>query len=323
MDRRTLLLSGAALAASTRIAWATASYPSKPITFIVPFPPGGPNDIFARLYANELSNLFGQAVVVQNQAGGGGVVGTASAVQSASDGYTLAVTTLGSMAISPHVSSSVPYQVPGDFTMISALTRVPQGLFATASLDAATLPSLLELAKREPGKIACAAAGTAGMSHFAAELFKVETGAEIVVVPYRGAAPATADLVGGHVQLLFADLTGMLPHLREGRVKILALAGTERSPALPDVPTTAEAGYPGMLAENYYCLIGPAALAPNVLARLSSAVKQVSELPQIQKMLLDQGAQTAWTPPEAFKAKVADESAKWQRIVNRTGIRTD
>jgi tripartite-type tricarboxylate transporter receptor subunit TctC len=323
MLRRTHLQALAALAWTGAPAVRAQGFPSRTIQWIVPFPPGGPNDFFARQFAGEISPLLGQQVVVENRAGGGGVVGTATMLRAAADGHMMGVTTLGSMAISPHVSRSVPYAVPADFTMVCALARVPQGLFATRSLAADNLGELVALAKTHPGRLSIAAAGIAGMSHLAAELLRAQTQAEITVVPYRGAAPAVSDLLAGHVQLLFADLTGMLGHVQAGKLKLLTLASATPSPLLAGVQTAAQAGYPQLLAENAYCLVGPAGLPSAVLARYSDAVRVLSERPALRDLLAAQGAQTAWSLPAQFAAQVQQESARWGAVARSAGVRID
>ncbi|MBW8268817.1 Bug family tripartite tricarboxylate transporter substrate binding protein [Caldovatus aquaticus] len=326
MTRRGLLLSGAALAAAPALAPRIVhaqEWPSRPIRLVVPFPPGGPNDIIARLYGPRLSALLGQPVVIENRAGAGGVVGTDAVVRSPPDGYTLVITNGGSLVISPHVSSNVPYKVPGDFTLISVVTWVPEALVANPRLGVKTLPELVALARRQPGRLNIGTAGAAGLSHLAAELFKVQTGADVVVVPYRGAAPAVTDLLSGQIQLLFADLPVLMPHIRGGTLAALAMASRRRSAALPDLPTTGEFGYPDLLAENWYCLVGPAGLPPAILARLSEAVRRAAETPEVRDGLAAQGAEAAWTSPAEFAAIVQRESEKWKRIADAAGVRTD
>ncbi|GGG26868.1 MFS transporter [Caldovatus sediminis] len=322
MNRRGLLRSGLALAAAPIPARAQ-DWPSRPIRLIVPFPPGGPNDIIARLYGPQLSALLGQPVVVENRTGAGGVVGTDAAVRAQPDGHTLAVTNGGSLVISPYVSSNVPYRVPDDFTLISVVTRVPEALVANPRVGVRTLPELLELVRREPGKLNIGTAGAAGLSHLAAELFKVQTGADVVVVPYRGAAPSVTDLIAGQIQLLFADLPVLMPHIRGGTLTPLAMASARRSPSLPDLPTTGEFGYPELLAENWYCLVGPAGLPRPVVARLSEAVRKAAETREVREGLASQGAEATWTSPEEFAAFVRSEAQKWRTIAERSGVRTD
>lgn len=323
MKRRTFIGSAATLSVGLATPSRADTFPARTITWVVPFPPGGPNDFFARMFATRFARIFGQSVVVENRAGGGGMVGTASMLKSAPDGYTMGVTTLGSMAISPHVSRSVPYTVPRDFSMVSALARVPQGLFANVSLPANNLPELVELAKRKPGQLSIAAAGIAGMSHLAGEMLRLQTRTEITVVPYRGAAPALVDLLAGHVQLFFADLTGMLSYVQSGKLKVLAVAGGAPSPALPNVDTSAQGGFPRLLAENSYCLVGPAGLPATVVARYSEAVRTVSDMPDVRDTLAEQGAMAAWTTPADFEKRVMRESARWQEVAHAAGIRVD
>jgi tripartite-type tricarboxylate transporter receptor subunit TctC len=324
MDRRGLLLSAPAVAAALAAAPARAqAWPSRPIRLIVPFPPGGPNDIIARLYAPQLTALLGQPVVVENRAGGGGVVGTDAAVRSAPDGYTLVITNGGSLVITPHVSANVPYKVPQDMTLLSIVTRVPEALVAYPGLGVKTLPELQELARRSPGRLNIGTAGAAGLSHLTAELFKAQTGLDVVVVPYRGAAPAVTDLVGGQIQLLFADLPVLMPHIRGATLTALAMASARRSPALPDLPTTAELGFPGLLADNWYCLVGPAGLPAPVAARLNDAARRASQAPEVRDGLAAQGAEASATTPEEFAAFVRSESAKWQRVAQAAGVRVD
>ena len=289
----------------------------------MPYPPGGPNDIIARLYAQPLSALLKQPVVVENRGGAGGTIGVDAAAKSAPDGYTLVVTSSGPLVITPHTSSHVPYRVPQDFTPISILTLVPEALVAHPSLGVRDLAGLIALAKRQPGKLNIGTAGSAGISHLAAELLRAQTGLDITVVPYRGAAPAVVDLLGGQIQLLFADLPVIMPHIRSGALTAVVLASTRRSPATPELPTTAEAGYPELLADNWYSILGPAGLPPPILDRLSAVLKAASETPEVRDGLAAQGAAAHWTTPGAFGDTIGAESEKWRRIAQAANIRTD
>jgi tripartite-type tricarboxylate transporter receptor subunit TctC len=322
LNRRGLLLSAPAAVAAVAPARAQA-WPSRPIRLIVPFPPGGPNDIIARLYAPQLTDLLGQPVIVENRAGGGGVVGTDAAVRSPPDGYTLVITNGGSLVISPHVSANVPYKVPDDTALISIVTRVPEALVAHPGLGVRTLPELLDLARRRPGQLNIGTAGAAGLSHLTAELFKAQTGLDVVVVPYRGAAPSVTDLVGGQIQLLFADLPVLMPHIRGGTLTPLAMASARRSPALPDLPTTGELGLPELLADNWYCLVGPAGLPAPIAARLNEAARRASQTPAVRDGLAAQGAEATATTSAEFAAYVRSESEKWRRVAEAAGVRVD
>lgn len=323
MKRRHIL---AAMAAATPIAAAqgqTGDWPNRPIRTIVPFPPGGPNDIIARLYAPQLGEALRQTVLVENRAGGSGVIGTDYAIKSAPDGYTLGVIDGGSLVIVPHTQPTMPYKVPDDVSLISVVARVPEAVVANPRLGVKTLPELLELAKRQPGRLNIGTAGAAGISHLAAFVFKAQTGAEVEVVPYRGAAPAVTDLVAGQIHLLFADLPVILPHIRAGALTPLALAARSRSPSLPDLPTTGEFGFPRLLAENWYCMVGPAQLPAAIRARLSAAAKAASESAPVRDGLAAQGAEAAWTSPQDFAALVQEESASWRQVARSANVRAE
>ena len=322
MQRRAMLTTAGLALAAPRPAAAQA-WPARPIRIIVPFPPGGPNDIIARLYAPQLQAILGQGVVIENRGGGGGVVGTDAALKASPDGYTFAITNGGSLVITPHVSANMPYRVPDDMTLVSVVTLVPEALVANPRLGVKTLAELVALAKREPGRLNIGTAGAAGISHLAAELFRVQTGTDVVVVPYRGAAPAVTDIVAGQIGLLFADLPVILPQIRAGTLTALAMASERRSPVLPDLPTTAEQGFPGLLADNWYCMVAPPRLPEAILERMSAALRTASETPAVRDALAAQGAQAVWTAQAAFAEMVRVESAKWERIARAANVRTD
>lgn len=321
MHRRTLLLGAAALPLAAHAQ--APDWPSRPIRLIVPFPPGGPNDIIARLMAPQLTGLLGQTVVIENRGGGGGVLGTDAALKAPPDGYTLVITNGGSLVITPHVSPNVPYRVPQDVGMISIVARMPEALVATPHLGLRSLPELIARAKQEAGRLNIGTAGAGGISHLAAELLKQQAGVDIAVVPYRGAAPAVTDLVAGQIQLLFADMPVLLPQIRSGALVPLAVASTKRSPSLPEIPTTGEFGYPGVLADNWYALLGPAGLPEPILNRLSAAARKASQAPEYHDGLAALGTQATWTSPEDLADFVQRESKKWEQVALASGIRLD
>ncbi len=325
MRRRGLIATAclAALGAQAQGQPPAPEWPNRPIRLIVPFPPGGPNDIFARLLAPHYTALLRQPVVIENRGGGGGVVGTDAAIKATPDGHTLTLTNGGSLVITPHVSANMPYRVPDDVSLISVVTRVPEALVIHPRHGLYSLPALAEQAKRQPGRFNIGTAGAGGISHLAAELFKRQAGIEITVAPYRGAAPAVTDLVAGTIDLLFADLPVLLPQIRAGSLVALAMASSQRSPSLPEVPTTAEAGYPGVLADNWYALVGPARLPDPVLARLSAVIREVSRMPEVRDVLAAQGAEAVWTAPADFAAFVQRESAKWREVALASGAKLD
>jgi tripartite-type tricarboxylate transporter receptor subunit TctC len=322
MQRRALLTAtGGMLLAAPGLGRAQA-WPQRAVRIIVPFPPGGPNDIIARLYQPELQRILGQTVVIENKAGAGGLVGTDAAVKSPPDGYTFVITNGGSLVISPHVTT-VSYKVPEEVGLVSIVCRVPEALVASPKLGVKTFPELLALARREPDKLNIGTAGAAGISHLAAELFKAQTRTDIVVVPYRGAAPAVTDLISGQIQLLFADLPVLLPQIRGGSMVPLAMASVKRSSVLPELPTTAELGFPGIVADNWYCMVGPPRLPAEIQARISAALKEAAATPAVKDGLARQGAEAAWTSEAEFAAYVRAESAKWEGIARAANIRVD
>ena len=325
MHRRRAILAASLLPAIARAQGNSAGtdWPNRPVRIVVPYPPGGPNDIFARLYAQALTPLLGQQVVVENRAGGSGVIGTDYAVKSPADGYTLAICDGGSLVIAPHTQPVMPYKVPEEVGLVSVVTKVPEALVAHPGLGVKTLPALLDLAKRRPGQLNIGTAGAAGISHLAAQSFKAQTGAAVEVVPYRGAAPAVTDLVAGQIQLLFADLPVILPHIRAGAMTAVALAARQRSAALPDLATTGEGGYPKLLAENWYAMVAPPRLPAAVQEKLSAAMRRASEAAPLREALAAQGAEAAWTSQEGLAALVREESPMWREIAAAAHIRAE
>ena len=323
MQRRNLLGALAALPAFAQGAWAQGAWPNRPIRTIVPYPPGGPNDIIARLYAPALTAALGQTVLVENRAGGSGVIGADYVLKSPADGYTLGTIDGCSLVIAPHTQPSMPYRVPDDATLLSVVARVPEALVAFPGLGVKTLPELLDLARRRPGTLNIATAGAAGISHLTAHLFRQQTGAQVEVVPYRGAAPAVTDLVAGQVQLLFADLPVILPHIQAGALVPLALAARQRSPSLPVLRTTVEFGFPKLLAENWYCTVAPRGLPAPVTQRLTEALKAASEAASVRDGLAAQGAEASWTSQADFAALVREQSETWRQVVAASGVKTE
>jgi tripartite-type tricarboxylate transporter receptor subunit TctC len=323
IHRRHWLAAAAGLTPGLALAQGTGDWPNRPLRTIVPYPPGGPNDIIARLYAPALTAALRQTVLVENRAGGSGVIGTDYVLKSPADGYTLGTIDGGSLVIAPHTQPSMPYRVPEDVTPLSIVTRVPEALVADPRLGVKTLPELLEWAKQRPGTLNIGTAGAAGISHLAAFLFKALTGASAEVVPYRGAAPAVTDLVAGQIQLLFADLPVILPHIKAGAITALALAARQRSPALPGLATTAEYGFPKLLAENWYCTVAPRGLPAGITARLSAALKDASETPSVRDGLAAQGAEATWTSPAEFAAYIKSDSEVWREVVAASGVRIE
>ena len=250
------LLTGLALLLLPALASAQ-DFPNKPIKLIVPFPPGGPNDIIARVVGQRMSELIKQPIVIENRGGQGGVLGTDAIAKAAPDGYTIGIVSASSLVINPTMEN-VPYDVARDFAPVTLVTTVPEMLVVASNVAARDMGELVALAKSQPGKLNFASAGVGGLPHLAGELFKLTAKIDIVHVPYRGAAPAINDLLGQQVQMAFLDLPVLLPHIKSGMLRPIALGAPKRAPTSPEVPTTAEVGMPDLLIENWYGMIAPA-----------------------------------------------------------------
>jgi tripartite-type tricarboxylate transporter receptor subunit TctC len=302
---------------------AAQDFPNRPIKLIVPFPAGGPNDIIARVVGQKMSELLGQPVVVDNRAGAGGVVGTDAAARSPADGYTIALTSAGALAIASSLQDKVPYDSTKDLIPITLVAKVPELLVVSAGVPAKTLAELLALAKSKPGKFNFASTGIGSMPHLASELFKISTGLDIVHIPYAGAAPAVKDLLGGQVDMIFADIPVLLPHVQAGTLRALAVGSKARAPALPDVPTLAELGLPQVEAENWYGMVAPAKTPAAIIAKLHVAIVASLRAPEVKEKLTAQGAVLVGNTPEEFTAYIQNETAKWAKVVKSSGAKAN
>lgn len=321
LSRRGLVAASTLALAAPRAARAQA-WPQRPVRIIVPFPPGGPNDIIARLYQPEIQRILGQSVVIENRAGAGGLVGTDAAVKAAPDGYTFACTNGGSLVISPHVTT-VSYRVPEEVGLLSIVCRVPEALVASPKLGVRTFADLLALARREPNRLNIGTAGAAGISHLAAELFVAQTRSDIVVVPYRGAAPAVADTVAGNVKIVASGLPPVLAQARQGRLRIIAVTTPRRSPAIPDVPTLEEAGITGFDMSNAVGIVVPRGSPAEAIARLNAAANAALKEPEVRKVFLDNGAEPLGSTVEEHTAFVRREREHYREWIRLTGITMD
>ncbi len=299
------------------------TYPTKPIRLIVPFPPGGPSDIIARVVGQKMGEVLGQSVVIDNRGGAGGVIGTEVVAKAAPDGYTIALSSAGALSISASVQDSVPYDAAKDFAPITLVASVPELLVVPARLPVASVRDLVALAKAAPRRLNFASSGTGSMPHLAGELFKNAAGIEIVHVPYRGAALAVNDLLGGQVQIMFADIPVLLPHVQSGDLEALAVGSRRRAPSLPQVPTLAEAGFPQVEAENWYGMVAPAGTPPAVIARIHGAVVTALAAPEVRERLSSQGARLVGNRPEEFGAYIRSEMAKWATVAKSSGAKMD
>jgi len=304
-------------------AQSAANYPSKPIRIVVPFPPGGATDILARAIGNELSKAFNQSVVIENKGGGGGNPGADLVAKSAPDGYTLVMATVGTHAINMSLYSKMPYDAVRDFEPIVLVAGVPNLLVVHPSVPAKSVKELTALAKAQPGKLNVASSGSGTSIHLAAELYKQMAGVDIVHVPYKGSAPAVADLLGGQVQMMFDNLPVSLPHAKAGKLRALAVTSPNRSSALPDVPTMDEEGYKGFDATSWFGLLAPAGTPKDIINKLNAASVKALASPEMRERLAAQGAEPVGNSPEQFGAFIKSEIEKWSKIVKASGARVD
>jgi len=300
---------------------AAQDFPAKPIKLIVPFPAGGPNDIIARVVGQRMSELTRQRVVIDNRGGQAGVLGTDAVAKAVPDGYTIGIVSASALVINPSMEK-VPYDVEKDFAPVTLVVTVPEMLVVASNVPANNMAELIALAKAQPGKLNFASAGVGGLPHLAGELFKLTAKIDIVHVPYRGAAPAINDLLGQQVQMTFLDLPVILPHIRAGSLRPIALGAPARAPTAPDVPTTAEVGMPDLLIENWYGMIAPARTPAAVVATLNRIATAAMGDPAIKQKLGDQGLTVVGDTPEHFRAFIGSEIVKWAKVIKEAGLAT-
>jgi len=296
-------------------------YPSKPIKFVVPFPAGGPADTFSRILTDKMAALLGQTIVIENRSGAGGLTGTASVAKAEPDGYTVGIAASSALAINVNLRETMPFHPLKDFRLITQIVSVPEILVVGEGVPAKTLAELVALAKAQPGKLVFASTGLGGMPHLATELLKLTAKIELVHVPYTGAAPAVNDLLGGHVQMMFADIPVLLGAVQSGKLRALAIGSRTRSPIVPDVPTTAELGMPDVEADNWYGLVVAAATPDAVFAKLHKAAVEALHSPEVKEKYLAQGAVAVGNSSEEFAAYVRSEIDRWGRVISTAGIK--
>jgi tripartite-type tricarboxylate transporter receptor subunit TctC len=301
---------------------AAQDFPNKPIRLIVPFPAGGPNDIIARVVGQRMSELIRQPVLIDNRGGQAGVLGTDAVAKSNPDGYTIGITSASSLAISPSMEK-VPYDARKDFAPVTLVVTVPEMLVVASNVPAKNMDELVALARAQPGKLNFASAGVGGLPHLAGELLKLTARIDIVHVPYRGAAPAVNDLLGQQVQMAFLDLPVILPHIKAGTLRPIALGAPQRAPTAPDVPTTAEVGMPDLLIENWYGMIAPAKTPEKIVAALNRIANETMADPGVRQKLADQGLTVAGDTPEHFRGFIDAEIAKWARVIKDASVATN
>ena len=317
---RAALILAAALAASAAHA---GVYPSKPIRFVVAFPPGGGTDIIARSIAQKLAERLAQQVLVDNRPGAGGNIGTDIVAKSAPDGYTLLMGSAGPLAINASLFAAMPFDPVRDLAPVTLAASTPNVLVVQPSLKATTVTELISLAKAHPGEINFASSGHGTPAHLAGELFNSMAGVKLVHVPYKGATPALADLLGGQVQLMFSTMPPALPHVKDGKLRALAVTSAKRSPATPDLPTVDEAALPGFEANTWHGVVVPAGTPASIVAKLNREIVAILHLPEIVERLSSQGAEPVGSTPEEFAAYIRSETTKWAKVVRESGARAE
>ncbi|MGJ7546758.1 Bug family tripartite tricarboxylate transporter substrate binding protein [Variovorax sp. LT1R16] len=322
--RRTLLAAALAAAAVGAPAAAFAqAYPSKPITIIVPFSAGGTTDILARVIGLHMGTDLGQPVVVDNRAGAGGNIGGQAAARANPDGYTLFMGTVGTHAINQSLYKKMPFDPIKDFAPLSRVAMVPNLLVVNPGQPYKSVKELIAYGKANPGKINFGSSGNGSSIHLSGELFKQMTGVDMQHVPYRGSAPAVSDLLGGQISVMFDNMPSAIPHVRGGKLRALAVTTAKRSPALPDVPTIAEAGVPGYEATSWFGLLAPAGTPAPIVAKLNASILKALADPEVKKKLAEQGAESHGEKPEEFAAFIKSETAKWGKVVKESGASLD
>lgn len=320
-SRRTLLaaavLSLAAGAASAQ-AW-----PTKPVTIIVPFAPGGGTDIGTRVVAQKLSQLWGQSVVVDNRGGAGGNVGLDIVARAKPDGYVLMTGNVGTQSINPTLYKRLSYNPDTAFTPIAQFAELPFVLAATTSLPANNARELVALAKAQPEKVSYASSGAGGSPHLSGETFKIATGTKILHVPYKGGGAAMTDLISGNVQLMFASVLELSGHIKAGKLKAIAIAGKQRVPALPDVPTLEESGVSGAESGSWLGLLAPAGTPQAIVDKVAQDMKQVLAMPDVQQQLMAQGAVARFGSAAEFNTLIANDRKKYARIITENNLSAD
>jgi tripartite-type tricarboxylate transporter receptor subunit TctC len=297
-------------------------FPDHSIRLIVPFPAGGPNDMIARVIGQRMSELTKQPVVIDNRGGQGGVLGTDAVAKAKPDGYTIAISSAGALAISPTMEK-VAYDPLKDLQAITLVAKVPEMLVVAGNVPARDMDELVALARAQPGKLNFASSGPGSLPHLAGELLKLTAKIDIVHVPYRGATPALNDMLGQQVQMVFLDLPIILPQIRAGALHAIAIGATERAATAMEVPTTAEVGMPGLLAENWYGMVAPAGTPAAIVAALNRIATEAMRDPVVKEKLAVQGATLIGDSPEHFHDFIGTEIERWAKVIKDAGVVTE
>lgn len=304
-------------------AQSTASYPSRPVTVVVPFPPGGGTDVGARLVAQKLSLKWGQPVIVENRGGAAGRVGAELVAKAKPDGYTLLVGNVGTQSVNPALYKKMPYDPEKAFAPIGMIAELPLVMLVTPSLPWKNVKDVVEAAKKDPGKITFASSGAGGAPHLAGEIFQQASGTKMLHVAYKGGGPAALDLMAGHVNIYFGTVLESVGHVKSGKLKGLGVTSANRSPALQELPTIAESGYAGFDTGSWIGMLAPAGTPASIINKISADLREVLALPDTQKTLITQGA-TPWPmTPEQFAQRIKSDQARYGRIIAENNLSAD
>ncbi len=306
---------------ATAPAAAQQDYPNRPITLVVPYAAGGGNDVMARTVAEKMSKTLGQNVVVENRAGAGGSIATRQVARAAPDGYTLVLGGTGTLAVNPTLYDNIGYDPRKDFTPIGLIGTGQLIVLVNPSVAAKTIPELIALAKKEPGKLSYASAGVGSGIHLGAVLFEQMAGIKLIHVPYKGTAPALTDLIGGHVQIYFSSLPSAVAIAKEGKVRPLAVTGPARSAVFPDLPTMSEAALPGFEAVLHYGIVAPAGTPKPIVDKLNAALRDAVNSPDTKMRMAADGTEPLASTPEEYAADIDKEEKKWSAIVLQSGAK--
>lgn len=314
------LMTAMALGLGAGATHAAGTYPDRPITLLIPYPPGGSADLLARPISIELAKKLGQTVIIDYKPGAGGTIATGQLARAKPDGYTILMV-LAAHAINPNLYPSLPYDTAKDFAPVSLVANLPLLAAAPKAAPFNTIQELIAYAKKNPGKVSYASAGNGNTSHLAVELFKKATGTDMVHIPYKGSGPAVVAMMGNEVDLMFDSISTSLPQVKGGKLKALAVSSAERAKVLPDVPTIEESGVPGFVVNGWYGIIAPGGTPPEVVNALSQAIAEVVKQPAVGEQLADYGYALVGSTPEAFGAHINKELETWARVVKDADVK--
>ena len=299
------------------------AYPSRAIHLVVPFPAGGPTDVIARAIGQKLSDAVGQPVVIDNKPGAGGAIGSEAVARSAPDGYTVVIGTSSTHSIGPALNPKTPYKVERDFAPVSLVATAPNVLIVSPKLAANNVRELIALAKAQPGKLNYATSGVGTIVHLSSVLFANMAGIDIVHVPYKGVTQALPDIMNGQIALMFDNIVGVLPRVKAGQEKAIAVTSLKRSALAPNIPTVSESGLPGYESETYFGIFAPAGTPEAVVTKLSQDLAQVLKRPDLKELLATQGAEAVGSDPAKLAAVVRADTAKWEKVIKAAGVKIE